>query len=77
MAEWHVLLSPMLLPARHLQLHADILTKSGTLYQGRITDKVLNADGSIQSVTLTEPKRYQRERYQAAEKTGKVQEKEH
>ena len=71
-AEWHVLLSPMLLPSRRLQLHADVLAKGGTVYQGRVADKVLNTDGSLQSLTLAEPKRFLRDVYKADESSGRL-----
>ncbi len=69
-AEWHVLLSDMLLPTRDLSLFADILTRSG-LYRGLVQDKVLGPDGGLRSITLGEPRRFQREQYLAArEKHG-------
>ncbi len=69
-AEWHVLLSDMLLPTRQLSLYADILTRSG-LYRGLVQDKVLGPDGGLRSVTLGEPRRFQREQYLAErEKNG-------
>lgn len=69
-AEWHVMLSDMLLPAGNLLLEADILTRSG-LYRGRIQDKALGPDGNLRSITLDEPKRFQKELYLAArEKDG-------
>ncbi len=69
-AEWHVLLSDMLLPTRDLLLYADILTRSG-LYRGLVQDKVLGPDGGLRSITLGEPRRFQREQYLAArEKHG-------
>ena len=76
-AEWHVLLSPMLLPSRDLQLHADVLTRSGSLYQGRVADKVLTPDGSIQSLTLTDPKRFRREEHKTDETAKSLKPKEH
>lgn len=63
-SEWHVLLSDMLLPAKGLVLNADVLTKTNILYQGRVQDKMLNPDGSLHSVTLASPRRFQREQFQ-------------
>jgi len=65
-SEWHVLLSDMLLPSKNLVLTADVLTKSNTLYQGRVQDKMLNSDGSLHSVTLASPRRFLREQFQKA-----------
>lgn len=60
-AEWHAILSPVLLPSKSLNIEIDILTKGGTLYAGRLADKVLAADGSLQSITLAMPRRFRRE----------------
>ena len=65
-SEWHVLLSDMLLPETDLFLDADLLTKSGAIYQGRVQDKMLGADGSLQSITLANPRRFLREEYRKA-----------
>jgi len=62
-SEWHVLLSGMLLPAGHFILTADVLTKGNALYQGRVQDKMLNQDGSLHSITLANPRRFQREEF--------------
>jgi hypothetical protein len=64
-SEWHVLLSDMLLPSKNLVLSADVLTKSNTLYQGRVQDKMLNSDGSLHSITLASPRRFLREQFHA------------
>ena len=72
-SEWHVLLSGMLLPADDLMLAADVLTKSNTLYQGQVQDKMLGGDGSLQSTTLTAPRRFLRDEYRKAlESDGKL-----
>ena len=65
-SEWHVLLSDMLMPSKNLVLTADVLTKSNTLYQGRVQDKMLNSDGSLHSLTLASPRRFLREQFQKA-----------
>ena len=65
-SEWHVLLSGMLLPADDLLLAADVLTKSNTLYQGQVQDKMLGNDGSLQTITLVGPRRFLREEYRKA-----------
>jgi hypothetical protein len=64
-SEWHVLLSDMLLPSKNLALSADVLTKSNTLYQGRVQDKMLNPDGGLHSITLASPRRFLREQFHA------------
>jgi hypothetical protein len=65
-SEWHVLLSDMLLPSSGFSLRADVLTKSGVLYQGRVQEKMLNPDGTLQSITLGSPRRFLRNRFQRA-----------
>lgn len=69
-SEWHVILSPMLLPSQDMNIEVDVLTKSGTLYQGAFKDKNLASDGSLQSVTLGNPLRFQRDRYLDDRKTN-------
>ena len=64
-SEWHVLLSGMRLPPGPFILVADILTKSNALYQGRIQDKMLNADGSLHTITLASPRRFLRDEFRA------------
>ena len=36
------------------------------LYQGRIQDKMLGADGSLQSITLAKPRRFLRDEFEKA-----------
>ena len=65
-SEWHVLLSDMLMPEEDLFLDADLLTRSGAIYQGHVQDKMLGANGSLDSITLANPRRFLREEYQRA-----------
>lgn len=67
-AEWHVLLSDMLLPNRDLSLHADVLTRTA-LYQGIVQDKVLGIDGTLRTLTLGDPKRFQKVEYDTAKQS--------
>lgn len=69
-SEWHVILSTVLLPSRNMTIEADVLTKSGILYKGRLSDKVLAPSGDLQSITLDTPKRFKREQYLDAVKAG-------
>ncbi|HEY0264200.1 MAG TPA: hypothetical protein VGC07_06735 [Granulicella sp.] len=62
-SEWHVLLSDMLLPSAEQRLRADVLTRSNVLYQGWVQDKMLSADGHLESLTLSDPRRFLREEY--------------
>lgn len=64
-SEWHFLLSGMRLPPGPFLLVADIMTKAGVLYQGRIQDKMLNADGSLHTITLASPRRFLRDEFRA------------
>ena len=65
-SEWHVLFSDMLLPAGDVFLEVDVLTKSGTLYQGGVQDRMIAGDGSLQTLTLADPKRFLREEFRKA-----------
>lgn len=60
-SEWHLLFSKTLLPNASTELHADVLTKSGVLYQGRVQEKLLGPEGTLQTLTLAEPRRFLRE----------------
>jgi hypothetical protein len=71
-SEWHVILSPILLPSTDMFIAVDVLTKSGILYQGKLEDKVIAPDGGLQSVTLAEPKRFRREHYLKDSEAGAV-----
>ena len=62
-SEWHVILSPLLLPDKDMTIAVDVMTKSGVLYQGSLADKVIGADGGLQSLTLENPRRFRREQY--------------
>lgn len=68
-SDWHVLLSRMLVPSKSIRLFVDVLTRSDNLYQGRLADKMLGADGTLINVTLAEPAKFQRARYLEALKT--------
>jgi hypothetical protein len=62
-SEWYVLLSDMLLPTEDVMLEVDVLTKNGTLYQGGVQDRMIGPDGSLQSLTLADPRRFLREEF--------------
>ena len=62
-APWHLLLSRLQIAEDDLNVHLDILTKQGILYQGRLGDKMLAPDGGLTSITLADPRRFQREHY--------------
>jgi hypothetical protein len=62
-SEWHVTLSPILLPSKEMNIGVDVLTKSGTLYAGALEDKVIGPDGNLQTITLRDPRRFRREEY--------------
>jgi hypothetical protein len=63
-ATWHLLLSGMLLPSTRHELHADVLLKNGVMYQGRVREKTLTGDGTLQSLVLADPRRFLREEYE-------------
>ena len=62
-AQWHIVLSNLLLGDHDLYLMVDVLTKSDKLYQGELSDKVLAADGSLISLALKHPRRFDRAGY--------------
>jgi hypothetical protein len=51
-----------------MSIEVDVLTKSGTLYAGRLADKVIAASGDLQSLTLDSPRRFRRDQYFEAQK---------
>jgi hypothetical protein len=67
-SEWHLLLSGMLLPNKNFELHADVLTKGGILYQGKVTEKILGPEGKLETLTLSDPRRFLREQFQENKK---------
>jgi hypothetical protein len=69
-ALWHLLLSDVLLESTDTRINLDVLTKSDTLYQGRLADKALASDGSLASITLADPRRFRRKEYMIAKEAG-------
>jgi hypothetical protein len=65
-SEWDLLFSDMLLPEGTFRIMADVLTKTGGLYQGTVQDRMLNNDGSLQSITLSNPRRFERAEFHKA-----------
>jgi hypothetical protein len=74
-SEWDLLFSDMLLPEGTFRIMADVLTKTGILYQGTIQDRMLNGDGSLASITLANPRRFERAEFRKAKEVdlGAVQ----
>jgi hypothetical protein len=58
-AEWHIQLQGMFVP-RGLEIHTDVLTKTGGLYRGEVADFALESSGSIRTLTLKRPARFRR-----------------
>lgn len=71
-SDWHVVLSPMLLPSKQLRIYVDVLTKSGILYSGALADKVIKGDGDLQSLTLANPRRFRRDEYLKAKEQDAI-----
>jgi len=65
-SEWDLLFSDMLLPEGSFRIMADVLTKSGGLYQGAVQDRMLNPDGTLLSITLANPRRFERAEFRKA-----------
>lgn len=68
-SEWHLILSPVLLPSKRMNIEIDVLTKCNVLYSGRLTAKALSASGELESLTLGSPRRFRREHYWDARKS--------
>ena len=52
-SEWHVALSPMLLENRKQHsIEVDVMTKSGILYRGSVSEKSIGSDGNLQTLIL-------------------------
>lgn len=71
---WHIVLSKIVLP-KGTSLQLDVLTKMDILYQGRFRDKNLGPDGSLVSLSLTQPRRFDRVSYLAAQQQGSAAKK--
>ena len=69
-APWHLYLSGLLVREKNLQIHVDVMTNSDKLFQGRLADKTLGADGSLINIVLAEPRRFRREEYLESKKEG-------
>jgi hypothetical protein len=65
-SEWDLLFSDMLLPEGSFRIMADVLTRTGGLYQGTVQDRMLNSDGTLQSITLANPRRFERNDFRKA-----------
>lgn len=66
-SEWHIVLSPMLLQNKgRSRIAIDVLTKSGILYRGEAYEKMVGADGSLQTLILEYAHRYLRDDFSEA-----------
>lgn len=52
----------------NLEKHVDVLTKSGTLYRGRVGTLAFNTDGTLQLLLLENPRRFLSDEYKAKKK---------
>lgn len=58
-SEWHLALSPMLLnDQKQFSIEVDVMTKSGTLYRGAVSEKNIASDGSLQTLILAGAERF-------------------
>ena len=77
-SEWHPLLTPYMFVDKDTSVQADILCTNGILYQGIVTQHFVR-DGNLTGIFLTDPKRFNRDRYiadrLASEKEGKKPDK--
>jgi hypothetical protein len=77
-SEWHPLLTPYMFVDKDTSVQADILCTNGVLYQGTVTQHFVRS-GNLTGIFLTDPKRYNRDRYladrQAFDKGGKKPDK--
>jgi hypothetical protein len=61
-SEWHVLLKSVS-DRKSVDIRVDVVTRRDVLYRGKIEDILLAPDGALSGLLLTEPLRYQREKY--------------
>jgi len=61
-SEWHPLLTPYMFVDKDTTVQADIFCTNGILYRGTVTQHFVK-DGRLTGIFLTEPKRYNRDRY--------------
>lgn len=60
-SEWHIALSTMLLAnPKQYAIGVDVLTDDGTLYRGSVEEKIIDADGKLQTLILGSPERFLR-----------------
>lgn len=74
-SEWHVLLTPFIFPRKRAVVQADILSTNGSLYQGKVSQYFLDANGRLAGLILTEPRRYDRRSYLRDKDKGTMQDK--
>lgn len=60
---WHTLLTPFVLSDPSTRISADILMDNGVLYYGRVFQHYVDADGALLGILLSDPKRFDREKY--------------
>jgi hypothetical protein len=68
-SEWHILLTPFS-HKKTTRITADILTKSDVLYRGTIEKPFLAPDGSLSGLLVSDPFRFDRQRYVEDKKTS-------
>jgi hypothetical protein len=73
-SEWHVLLTSFS-HQKSTRITADILTKSDVLYRGTIEKPFLDPGGSLSGLLISDPFRYDRQRYVDDKKTGNAADK--
>ena len=66
-AEWFIWLSGLFVP-RSQDIHADVLTRTGGLYQGKVSGYALEPSGALRTLTLDAPRRFSRDAYLEAQK---------
>ena len=66
-SEWHLLLTPFILP-KHTHILVDVLTSDDHLYRGQ-GEPIVDRDGKLSVVMITEAARFDRPGYLEAKKT--------
>ncbi len=72
-SQWYVLLTPELMPNTAVQV--DILSANDIVYQGRLTKYFLK-DGELSGIFISDPKRFNREKYIKDKENGRNPQKE-
>lgn len=70
-AEWHLRLSPMLLPTESSYIQVEVLTTMDVLHRGNLVRHDLSTEGVLVSLTLEQTERFRREEFKRLREKAK------